>query len=86
MTRPDRRDLGRVFNEVPELYDRVRPAYPDELFADLVAITGMKQIPMGALSSVPMTISRSRSDRTLQSSTSVQNLANAGRSWASITM
>ena len=41
MTGPDRRDLGRVFNEVPELYDRVRPAYPDELFADLVAITGM---------------------------------------------
>ncbi len=37
MTGPDRRDLGRVFNEVPELYDRVRPAYPDELFADLVA-------------------------------------------------
>jgi ubiquinone/menaquinone biosynthesis C-methylase UbiE len=41
MTAPDRRDLGRVFNEVPELYDRVRPTYPDELFADLVAITGM---------------------------------------------
>ena len=41
MARPDRRDLGRVFNEVPELYDRVRPTYPDELFADLVAITGM---------------------------------------------
>src|SRR5258708_11373968 len=41
MTEPDRRDLGRVFNEVPELYDRVRPAYPDELFADLVAITGI---------------------------------------------
>jgi len=41
MTNQDRRDLGRVFNEVPELYDRVRPAYPDELFADLVAITGM---------------------------------------------
>jgi len=38
---PDRRDLGQVFNEVPELYDRVRPGYPDELFADLVAITGM---------------------------------------------
>jgi SAM-dependent methyltransferase len=38
---PDRRDLGRVFNEVPELYDRVRPTYPDELFGDLVAITGM---------------------------------------------
>jgi 2-polyprenyl-3-methyl-5-hydroxy-6-metoxy-1,4-benzoquinol methylase len=41
MTGPDRGDLGRVFNEVPELYDRVRPAYPDELFADLVATTGM---------------------------------------------
>jgi len=41
MTGPDRRDLGRVFNEVPELYDRVRPTYPDELFADLVSITGM---------------------------------------------
>jgi len=41
MTGPDRRDLGRVFNEVPELYDRVRPAYPGELFADLVAITGL---------------------------------------------
>ena len=41
MTGPDRRDLGRMFNEVPELYDRVRPTYPDELFADLVAITGM---------------------------------------------
>jgi SAM-dependent methyltransferase len=30
-----------VFNEVPELYDRVRPGYPDELFADLAAISGM---------------------------------------------
>ena len=41
MTGPDGRELGRVFNEVPELYDRVRPAYPDELFADLVTVTGM---------------------------------------------
>jgi SAM-dependent methyltransferase len=41
MAGADRRDLGRVFNEVPELYDRVRPTYPDELFADLVAIIGM---------------------------------------------
>ena len=32
---------GRVFNEVPDLYDRVRPTYPDELFADLVAISGI---------------------------------------------
>lgn len=37
----DRRDLGRVFDEVPELYDRVRPGYPDELFADLATITGL---------------------------------------------
>ncbi|MFF4315721.1 class I SAM-dependent methyltransferase [Streptomyces sp. 900105755] len=36
-------DLGRVFNEVPELYDRVRPGYPDELFADLVAVTGLDE-------------------------------------------
>ena len=43
MTGPDRRDLGQVFNEVPELYDRVRPAYPAELFADLVAVTGIDQ-------------------------------------------
>jgi SAM-dependent methyltransferase len=39
----NRHDLGRVFNEVPELYDRVRPGYPDELFADLGAITGMDE-------------------------------------------
>lgn len=31
MVNGDRRELGRVFNEVPDLYDRVRPAYPDEL-------------------------------------------------------
>jgi protein-L-isoaspartate O-methyltransferase len=41
MNDKDRRHLGRVFNDVPELYDRVRPTYPDGLFADLVAITGM---------------------------------------------
>jgi SAM-dependent methyltransferase len=41
MAGADRRDLGRVFNEVAELYDRVRPVYPGELFADLVAVTGM---------------------------------------------
>jgi SAM-dependent methyltransferase len=32
-----------VFNEVPELYDRVRPGYPDELFADLVAVAGLTE-------------------------------------------
>lgn len=41
MAGEDRRDLGRVFNEVPELYDRVRPSYPGELFADLVTVTRM---------------------------------------------
>ncbi len=41
MAGSNRRDLGRVFNEVPELYDRVRPRYPDELFADLVTVTGI---------------------------------------------
>jgi SAM-dependent methyltransferase len=43
MAGPNRRHLGRTFNEVPELYDRVRPGYPDELFADLAAITGMDE-------------------------------------------
>jgi SAM-dependent methyltransferase len=40
---PDRHHFGYVFNEVPELYDRVRPSYPDELFADFVAIGGIDQ-------------------------------------------
>lgn len=39
----DRRGLGRVFNEVPELYERVRPGYPEELFADLATVTGMNE-------------------------------------------
>ncbi|MEU4171683.1 class I SAM-dependent methyltransferase [Streptomyces sp. NPDC026665] len=39
--RQDRLGLGRVFDEVPELYDRVRPGYPDALFADLTTITGL---------------------------------------------
>lgn len=37
----DQHKFGRLFNEVPELYDRVRPGYPDALFAELVAITGL---------------------------------------------
>lgn len=32
-----------MFNEVSELYDRVRPGYPDELFVDLGAVTGMDE-------------------------------------------
>ena len=39
----DRRHLGTVFNEDAELYDRVRPSYPDELMADLAAITGIDE-------------------------------------------
>ena len=35
------RALGRVFNEVADVYDRIRPTYPDELFQDLVGITGI---------------------------------------------
>ncbi|HZU72461.1 MAG TPA: class I SAM-dependent methyltransferase [Acidimicrobiales bacterium] len=36
----DRR-LGRIFDEAPELYDRVRPGYPDELFTDFAAAAGI---------------------------------------------
>lgn len=36
-----RRHLGRVFNEDPALYDRIRPSYPTELVADLLTITGI---------------------------------------------
>jgi SAM-dependent methyltransferase len=39
----ERGHLGLVFNEVPDLYDRVRPGYPEELFVDLAAITGMDE-------------------------------------------
>jgi SAM-dependent methyltransferase len=41
MENPSQRELGRVFDEVAALYDRVRPTYPDELFVDLAAITGL---------------------------------------------
>ncbi|GAB2606502.1 methyltransferase type 11 [Paractinoplanes abujensis] len=34
-------NLGRVFNDVPELYDRVRPGYPGALFDDLAALAGL---------------------------------------------
>lgn len=43
MAASTRRALGGVFNEVPELYDRVRPGYPEELFTDLVTLTGMER-------------------------------------------
>jgi len=34
-------DVGLVFNDVADLYDRSRPTYPEELFAALVATTGL---------------------------------------------
>lgn len=37
----DQRERGKLFNEVPALYERARPSYPDELFTDLVAVTGI---------------------------------------------
>jgi SAM-dependent methyltransferase len=40
---PNRVETSRLFNEVPEIYDRVRPGYPDELFADLVAVAGLRR-------------------------------------------
>jgi SAM-dependent methyltransferase len=40
---PEYRNLGRLFNEVPELYDRLRPGYPDALFADMVAVAGLDE-------------------------------------------
>lgn len=43
MSDAERHHLGRVFDEVPELYDRVRPGYPEALFADLIAITGVDE-------------------------------------------
>jgi SAM-dependent methyltransferase len=39
----DHRATARLFDEVPELYDRVRPTYPEDLFADLAEITGIHQ-------------------------------------------
>ena len=43
-------------------------------------VTGMKHMPTEAFSSVPMTISRSRSERIFQPSACVQNRASPGRS------
>jgi SAM-dependent methyltransferase len=37
----DRHRLRATFEGVAELYDRARPAYPTEVFDDLVAVTGL---------------------------------------------
>src|SRR5579864_6375398 len=36
------RERRATFDEVAELYDRVRPAYPDKLFDELVELTGLR--------------------------------------------
>ena len=41
MSSGDQRQRGKLLNVVPALYERVRPSYPDELFTDLVAVTGV---------------------------------------------
>jgi SAM-dependent methyltransferase len=38
----DRRRLRVTFEEVPELYDRVRPRYPAAIFDDLLALAGLR--------------------------------------------
>jgi SAM-dependent methyltransferase len=38
----DHRERRTTFEKVAELYDRVRPAYPDALFDDLVEIAGLR--------------------------------------------
>jgi SAM-dependent methyltransferase len=38
----NREELRATFEEVPELYDRARPLYPDQVFADLVELTGLR--------------------------------------------
>jgi SAM-dependent methyltransferase len=43
MAGPSRHTLRRLFDEIPELYDRVRPRYPEQLFADLFAISGIDE-------------------------------------------
>ncbi len=37
----EREQLRTTFEQVPELYDRVRPTYPEELFDDFAALTGL---------------------------------------------
>jgi SAM-dependent methyltransferase len=37
----EREQLRTTFEQVPDLYERARPTYPDELFDDLAEVTGL---------------------------------------------
>ena len=39
----EREQLRTTFEQVPELYEQVRPTYPDELFDDLGGIAGLRE-------------------------------------------
>ena len=38
----EREQLRQTFEEVPELYERARPSYPEELFGDLAELAGLR--------------------------------------------
>jgi SAM-dependent methyltransferase len=40
---PGWKQLRGAFEEVPELYDRARPSYPEEVFDDLVALADLRE-------------------------------------------
>ncbi|HVV08788.1 class I SAM-dependent methyltransferase [Amycolatopsis sp.] len=44
---PDRERLRATFTEDAELYDRARPGYPAELFADLESVLGRRVLEIG---------------------------------------
>jgi SAM-dependent methyltransferase len=39
----ERERLRVTFEEVPELYERARPIYPEEVFADIAALAGLEE-------------------------------------------
>jgi hypothetical protein len=39
-------DFRSTFDEVAELYDAIRPRYPEVLFAALITITGLEPEPI----------------------------------------
>jgi SAM-dependent methyltransferase len=43
VSRPGREQLRGAFEEVPDLYDRARPSYPEKVFDDLVALANLRE-------------------------------------------